>query len=68
MQRLRLRARGLVFDARTAGPPAGELVVLLHGFPQTASCWARVTETLAAAAESGRRAIRTLREVRKGGG
>ena len=49
MEPLRLRARGLVFDARTAGPPAGELVVLLHGFPQTAACWIRGAETLAAA-------------------
>jgi pimeloyl-ACP methyl ester carboxylesterase len=38
-----------VFDALVAGPPAGEPVVLLHGFPQTAACWARVAEALAAA-------------------
>jgi pimeloyl-ACP methyl ester carboxylesterase len=44
-----LRVRGLVFDALTAGPPAGELVVLLHGFPQTAACWTEVAEALAAA-------------------
>jgi pimeloyl-ACP methyl ester carboxylesterase len=44
-----LRVRGLVFDALTAGPPDGELVVLLHGFPQTAACWSEVAETLAAA-------------------
>jgi len=49
MQRLRLRARGLVFDTLAAGPPTGEPVVLLHGFPQTAACWIRVAETLAAA-------------------
>ena len=44
-----LRVRGLVFDALTAGPPDGELVVLLHGFPQTAACWTEVAEALAAA-------------------
>jgi pimeloyl-ACP methyl ester carboxylesterase len=49
IQWLRLRARGLVFDALVAGPPTGEPVVLLHGFPQTAACWARVAEALAAA-------------------
>ncbi len=49
IQRLRLRVRGLVFDALAAGPPEGELVVLLHGFPQTADCWIRVAEELAAA-------------------
>ena len=49
IQWLRLRARGLVFDTLAAGPPTGEPVVLLHGFPQTAACWARVAEALAAA-------------------
>jgi pimeloyl-ACP methyl ester carboxylesterase len=49
MERLRLRARGLVFDVIAAGPPTGKPVVLLHGFPQTAACWIRVAEMLAAA-------------------
>jgi pimeloyl-ACP methyl ester carboxylesterase len=49
MERLRLRARGLVFDTLAAGPPRGEPVVLLHGFPQTAACWIRVAQALAAA-------------------
>src|SRR5919109_4099069 len=31
------------------GPPAGELVVLLHGFPQTSACWTPLLESLAAA-------------------
>ena len=48
MERLRLRARGLVFDTPAAGPPTGEPVVLLHGFPQTAACWIRVAQALAA--------------------
>jgi pimeloyl-ACP methyl ester carboxylesterase len=47
--RRQLRARGLVFEAVAAGPPDGELVVLLHGFPQTAACWTEVAEALAAA-------------------
>jgi pimeloyl-ACP methyl ester carboxylesterase len=49
MERRRLRARGLVFDTLVAGPPTGEPVVLLHGFPQTAACWIRVAQALAAA-------------------
>jgi pimeloyl-ACP methyl ester carboxylesterase len=40
---------GLVFDVVTAGPPDGEPVVLLHGFPQTARCWDAVTPVLTAA-------------------
>ncbi|MGW0940820.1 alpha/beta fold hydrolase, partial [Streptomyces sp. NPDC002666] len=30
---------GLVFDVVDQGPADGDIVVLLHGFPQTASCW-----------------------------
>lgn len=30
---------GLVFDVYQAGPPDGEPVVLLHGFPQFSDCW-----------------------------
>ena len=48
MERLRLHARGLVFDALAAGPSTGELVVLVHGFPQTSACWRGVAEPLAA--------------------
>ena len=40
---------GLVFDVATAGPPDGEPVVLLHGFPQSARCWDAVTPVLNAA-------------------
>jgi len=40
---------GLVFDVTTAGPPDGEPVVLLHGFPQSARCWDAVTPVLNAA-------------------
>ena len=48
-ERLQLRARGWVFDALAAGPPGGQPVLLLHGFPQTAACWAPLLEALAAA-------------------
>jgi len=45
---------GLVFDALTAGPADGDLVLLLHGFPQSKEMWAPQMEALAAA---GYRAI-----------
>jgi pimeloyl-ACP methyl ester carboxylesterase len=41
--------RGLTFDARAAGPAGGELVVLLHGFPQSSAMWAPQLDALAAA-------------------
>jgi pimeloyl-ACP methyl ester carboxylesterase len=40
---------GLVFDALVAGPEDGELVVLLHGFPQSAAMWTSQLEELAGA-------------------
>jgi pimeloyl-ACP methyl ester carboxylesterase len=49
VERRRLRARGLEFDVLAAGDPAGEPVLLLHGFPQTAACWTRPAEVLAGA-------------------
>ncbi|WP_329561249.1 alpha/beta fold hydrolase [Kitasatospora sp. NBC_01266] len=42
------------FDALTAGPDSGELVLLLHGFPEFADCW---TAELQALAEAGYRAV-----------
>ena len=47
MERRRLHARGLVFDVLAAGDVAGEPVLLLHGFPQTAACWTELAEVLA---------------------
>ena len=44
----------LVFDALAAGPPDGELVLLLHGFPQAAEEW---RSQLGALAEAGYRAV-----------
>lgn len=37
---------GLVFDIVDDGPADGDAVVLLHGFPERASCWASVTPLL----------------------
>ena len=54
IQPLQIPARGLVFDALAAGPPTGELVMLLHGFPQTCACWTPLLDTLA---EAGYRAV-----------
>jgi pimeloyl-ACP methyl ester carboxylesterase len=51
---LELEVRRLVFQALAAGPPSGELVLLLHGFPQTSTCWSPMLEALAA---SGYRAV-----------
>ncbi len=48
-ERRALRLGELVFDVRLAGPPSGELVVLLHGFPQTERCWTAQVEALAGA-------------------
>lgn len=51
---------GLTFDVTAAGPAAGEPVVLLHGFPQSARCWDAVTPPLAAAG------LRTLAPDQRG--
>jgi pimeloyl-ACP methyl ester carboxylesterase len=37
----------LTFDVRTAGPPTGEPVLLLHGFPQTSYEWRYQMQALA---------------------
>jgi pimeloyl-ACP methyl ester carboxylesterase len=39
----------LTFDAFVDGPPDGEPVLLLHGFPQSAASWRRVQPALAEA-------------------
>jgi pimeloyl-ACP methyl ester carboxylesterase len=43
-----------VFDARAAGPEDGELVLLLHGFPQTSWSW---RHALSALGDAGYRAV-----------
>jgi pimeloyl-ACP methyl ester carboxylesterase len=45
----RYEADGLSFDLTDAGPPDGEVVVLLHGFPATRACWDGVVPLLAGA-------------------
>lgn len=37
---------GLTLDVIDAGPAHGEAVLLLHGFPQDATCWDRVVPSL----------------------
>ena len=54
------RREGLTFDVRDAGPPDGDPVVLLHGFPQDATAWDGVTPLLN---ESG---FRTLAPDQRG--
>lgn len=53
-------ADGLVLDVRDGGPVAGEVVLLLHGFPQFGSCWAAVEPALHAAG------LRTLAPDQRG--
>ena len=48
MEQITLEVRGYRFDGLAAGPPDGELVLLLHGFPQFADSWAAVMEALGA--------------------
>lgn len=54
MERIEIPVGELVFDASVAGPDEGELVVLLHGFPQTSWCW---RHQLPALAEAGYRVV-----------
>jgi pimeloyl-ACP methyl ester carboxylesterase len=54
VRRTTIAARGLRFDALTAGPAGGELVLLLHGFPQTGTCW---HDALNGLADAGYRAV-----------
>ena len=44
-----IRANGLTFNARTAGPADGQLVILLHGFPQSSYEWRKQMPVLARA-------------------
>jgi pimeloyl-ACP methyl ester carboxylesterase len=44
-----LAANGLTFTADLAGPPDGDLALLLHGFPQTRHTWRAELDALAGA-------------------
>lgn len=44
---VQLSVRGFTFDAWEAGPSDGELVLLLHGFPQSKASWTEVIGPLA---------------------
>ena len=48
MERVEIPVGEFIFDARVAGPADGELVLLLHGFPQTSLEWRSQMEALAA--------------------
>jgi pimeloyl-ACP methyl ester carboxylesterase len=49
MDNIELRHGDLVFDGIASGPPDGELVLLLHGFPQTPRAWSTQVEALGSA-------------------
>ncbi len=44
-----MAANGLAFTADVAGPRDGDVVLLLHGFPQTRHAWRAELRALAAA-------------------
>jgi pimeloyl-ACP methyl ester carboxylesterase len=49
VETVRIAANGLAFTADVAGPPSGDLVLLLHGFPQTRHAWRAELRALSAA-------------------
>lgn len=53
-EHLRIPVGDEVFEARAAGPEDGELVLLLHGFPQTSWSWRHQLDALG---EAGFRAV-----------
>lgn len=56
----RFHRAGLEFEVRDEGPPGGDAVVLLHGFPQDNRCYDDVLPTLHAAG------MRTLTPLQRG--
>lgn len=44
-----VRANGLRFRTMVDGPPDGEMVILLHGFPEGAESWSKQVDALAKA-------------------
>jgi len=49
METLELAVGPLTFDARAEGPADGEVVLLLHGFPQTSFAWRHQLDALGGA-------------------
>ena len=49
MRNLELDMGGMQFSAIASGPAGGDLVPLLHGFPQTARAWSAQVEALGGA-------------------
>jgi pimeloyl-ACP methyl ester carboxylesterase len=45
----RFERAGLTFDVQDSGPRDGEVIVLLHGFPETSASWDAVVPALVAA-------------------
>lgn len=56
----RYTRNGLSFDVRDSGPDGGTPVVLLHGFPQTSTCWLKLEPLLHSAG------IRTIAPDQRG--
>lgn len=54
IQMIQITVKDFVFDARVAGPESGEVIILLHGFPETGYEW---RHQLRALAKHGYRAI-----------
>jgi pimeloyl-ACP methyl ester carboxylesterase len=48
MRRIELTADGMAFSGIASGPVSGELVLLLHGFPQTSRAWSAQVQALGA--------------------
>ena len=53
MERIEIAVGGLVFDALADGPADGDLVLALHGFPESAAEWTHVLARLGAAGYRG---------------
>ena len=54
IEEIQIEVGSLVFDARAAGPADGDLVLLLHGFPETSYEW---LHHLGALGQAGYRAV-----------
>ncbi|HEX2682200.1 MAG TPA: alpha/beta fold hydrolase, partial [Candidatus Dormibacteraeota bacterium] len=48
-----IHANGIRFRTLVDGPPNGDLVIMLHGFPEGAESWARPLDAVARAGALG---------------